>query len=169
MKNKCENMYCEGHSVKCSLTGLTLGDIIGYDGKVCTMCQQTFIRELIRKLARTLVESRPKNNKQVLNYMYGKGAYIADTQSDCDFCRNAYTCDELNHDNDLCYKSCGETIGQAVRMLFKTGDNRKTELIVEHNGRYGWETIAVLAPNNCPFCGRPLDENATKYKIHMRG
>lgn len=83
---------------------------------------------------------------------------------DCDFCRNAYTCDELDHDNDLSSISCGLTIGQGVRMMFTSGDNRRTELTVEHAGRYGWETIARLDPNYCPFCGRLLFENIVKRR-----
>ena len=85
---------------------------------------------------------------------------------DCDFCRNAHTCDELSHNNDLSYMSCGWTIGQAVRMLFRSGDKRNTELMVEHYGRYGWETIATLTPHYCPFCGRKLLENKLKGDNH---
>lgn len=64
MKNKCENMYCEGHDVKCLLTGLTLGDNIGYNGKVCAICQQIFLKELIRRIAKVLIESSLKGDNK---------------------------------------------------------------------------------------------------------
>lgn len=78
---------------------------------------------------------------------------------DCDFCRNAHTCDELSHENDLSYISCGKTRGKALRMLFRSGDNRPTALELEWYGEYGWYGIAELVPNYCPFCGRELVEN----------
>ena len=157
--NKCEHRYCEGHDVKCRLTGLTLGDIMGYDEKLCNVCQQTFIRELVRKLAKVLVESRPNNNKELLNYMYGKRA-LTDMAilHDCDFCRNAYTCEELSHDNDLSYMSVGKG-DDNTRMLFATGDKRPTLLIVETRTDRGFKPIATLKPKYCPFCGRELIEN----------
>ena len=156
---KCENMYCEGHDVKCSLTGLTLGDIMGYDGKVCSICQQTFLRELIRKLSKTLIENRPKNTKQASNYMYGKGVYIDTDLSDCDFCRNADTCEELDHDNDLSYMSCGNSYSNDVRLLFRSGNKRKTALVVDYKYKGCWKQVALFEPTYCPFCGRKLFEN----------
>lgn len=111
--------------------------------------------------------------KQIINRLYGKIAqhnYIyVDTDSllvsDCDYCRNAYTCDELSHDNDLSYMGCGTT-DRLIRMMFRSGDKRPTQLIVEqlcitgiNHQRLEWQLIAALTPNYCPFCGRPLFEN----------
>lgn len=159
MKNKCKNMYCDGHDVKCSLTGLTLGDIMGYDDKVCTICQQTFLRELIIKLAKTVVENRPKNTKEVLNYMYGKAMCKDNMTLDCDFCRNADTCGDLDHDNDLGYISCGTCYSNEVRMFFRSGDKRKTVLLIEYKYKGCWKPLAQFEPAYCPFCGRNLFEN----------
>lgn len=84
---------------------------------------------------------------------------------DCDYCRNANTCDELSHDNDLSFMSCGST-EKGIRMMFQSGDKRLTQLIVEELTPYGfkfdnlkWKLIATFTPNYCPFCGRPLVEN----------
>lgn len=85
--------------------------------------------------------------------------------SDCDYCRNAYTCDELYHDNDLSYMGCGTTDSH-IRMMFRSGGKRPTQLIVEqlcttgiNYQRLEWQLIAALTPKYCPFCGRPLFEN----------
>ena len=162
--NKCEFRYCEGHDVKCRLTGLTLGDIMGYDEKLCNICHQTFIRELVRKLANVLVYSRPNNNKELLNYMYGKHTSTDAILHDCDFCRNAYTCKELDHDNDLSYMSCGTIAGNNLRFLFASGNKRPTQLLVEAMGSCGWHTVGVLSPTYFPFCGRYLFENYIKER-----
>lgn len=84
---------------------------------------------------------------------------------DCDFCRNAYTCDELYHGNDLSYISCG-IVDKGFRMFFRSGGAATTELIVEqlwtkglNHNKLEWELIGRFIPNYCPFCGRPLFEN----------
>lgn len=111
--------------------------------------------------------------KQILNRFYGKytqhNFIYADTDSilveDCDFCRNAHTCEELDNDNDLSYRSCGN-VDTGFRMMFQTGDNRPTQLIIEQLRTTGlnhnalkWELVGTFTPNYCPFCGRPLIEN----------
>lgn len=111
--------------------------------------------------------------KQILNRFYGKygqhNFIYADTDSilveGCDYCRNAHTCEELDNDNDLSYRSCG-TVDTGFRMMFRTGDNRPTQLIIEQLRITGlnynalkWELVGAFTPNYCPFCGRPLIEN----------
>lgn len=81
---------------------------------------------------------------------------------DCDYCRNANTCDELSHTNDLSYKSCG-IVDEKTRMFFKTGDNRVTQIIVEHETNFGVDIIAHFIPKYCPFCGRELVENKRHF------
>lgn len=111
--------------------------------------------------------------KRIINRFYGKyGQYnfiYGDTDSaifvDCDFCRNANTCSELNHANDLSYMACG-IADKGFRMLFSSGGKMKTELLVEqlcitglNHDRLEWQLVARFIPNYCPFCGRPLFEN----------
>lgn len=80
---------------------------------------------------------------------------------DCDYCRNANTCEDLSHDNDLSYKSCG-IVDNKTRMYFKTGDNSVTQILVEIDTPFGRDLIGRLIPNYCPFCGRMLVENIKK-------
>lgn len=106
--------------------------------------------------------------KTALNRIYGRtmmstAKLYVDTDSildiDCDFCRNANTCPELTPPyNDLSYMSCG-LVWDDVRMLFRSGNNLKTKLLVEKWDGKQWEILGELAPNYCPFCGRPLFEN----------
>ena len=112
--------------------------------------------------------------KTMLNRIYGRAMMAnvqlyVDTDSlldiDCDFCRNTHTCEELDNDNDLSYRSCG-TVDTGFRMMFRTGDNRPTQLIIEQLRITGlnynalkWELVGAFTPNYCPFCGRPLIEN----------
>lgn len=83
---------------------------------------------------------------------------------DCDYCINANTCEDLNHDNDLSYKPCG-VVDAKTRMYFKTGDRKITQILVEIDTPFGVDIVAHLIPNYCPFCGRELIENTKKYNI----
>lgn len=78
---------------------------------------------------------------------------------DCDYCRNAYTCEGLSHDDDLSYKGCGVVADSNIRLMFRTGDGRTTKLLVETYTPHGWVIVADLVPKYCPFCGRMLVEN----------
>lgn len=39
MSKICDYAYCKGDDVICGITGNVLGDIIGYDGKICSICK----------------------------------------------------------------------------------------------------------------------------------
>lgn len=86
------------------------------------------------------------------------------TNHDCNYCRNANTCEDLNHGNDLSYKTCG-LVECGARLFFKTGNAQVTELFVETYRNNRLEVIARLVPNYCPFCGRELVENTKKFNI----
>lgn len=51
----CNYVYCKGNDVVCGITGNVLGDIMGYDGKICANCRY--------------------NKKKRLNSVYGLQAY----------------------------------------------------------------------------------------------
>lgn len=74
--------------------------------------------------------------------------------TDCDFCRNAFTDGDLSHDNDLSYSPIG-AVEPSYRAFLRTGDRRKTAIMVE----YGSELAFIYAPKYCPECGRHLLEN----------
>ena len=105
--------------------------------------------------------------KTMLNRIYGRAMLetvklYVDTDSlldiDCDFCRNANTCPELSYDNDLSYKQCGIAC-DGVRILFRSGANLTTKILVEKWDGKQWKILGELIPICCPFCGRPLFEN----------
>lgn len=80
---------------------------------------------------------------------------------DCDFCRNAYTDEELSHDNDLSYLTIGKCdTTKNIRAYLRSGDKKHTVLMVEE----GHDLIWIYHPNFCPNCGRELTEN----KINKR-
>lgn len=39
MSKICDYIYCNGNDIFCGITGNTLGDIMGYDGKFCINCK----------------------------------------------------------------------------------------------------------------------------------
>lgn len=129
---------------------------MGFDDKFCDICTREFIKALTSKIAKTLFIVACEKN-----------ITTPKVNTDCDFCRNANTCDELNHDNDLSYIPCGST-DEKTRLLFKSGDARPTELLVERRGEKRWELIGHFTPNYCPFCGRLLFENM-KTKENRNG
>lgn len=51
----CDYVYCNGNDVVCGITGNVLGDIMGYDGKICSKCKH--------------------NKKKRLNSVYGLQHY----------------------------------------------------------------------------------------------
>ena len=73
---------------------------------------------------------------------------------DCTYCKNAYTDESLNHDNDLSYFKIGEP-DEEYRAYLRTGDKRATALLVEKGNELKW----AYYPNYCPNCGRELKEN----------
>lgn len=77
----------------------------------------------------------------------------------CKMCVNASVDGELNHDNDLSYIGIG-SCEKGLRLLFKTGDGKPTEILVERwDDKHGWQTVGFYRPAYCPNCGRPLVEN----------
>ena len=78
----------------------------------------------------------------------------------CRFCISAFVDDELDFDSDLSYISCGESLCDDVRILFRSGDRKPVSLLFEGRGDCGWTTIAEFIPRFCPFCGRELLENS---------
>lgn len=114
--------------------------------------------------------------RRMHNSHYGKTGQYNSIYRDCDFCKNAHTDDELHHDDDLSYIACGD-VDKGYRMLFRTGDNRPTKLIIEQFRPIGinfdvpnWELVGEFTPNYCPFCGRPLFENMLEKRIkHLKG
>lgn len=77
---------------------------------------------------------------------------------DCDFCRNALTDEELHHHEDLSYTHIG-AVDQNYLAYYRTGDKRKTVLMVEYNNKGTKELAWIYAPKYCPECGRKLYEN----------
>lgn len=55
MSKICDYVYCKGNDVVCGITGNVLGDIMGYDGKICSNCKH--------------------NIKKILNSVYGLHDY----------------------------------------------------------------------------------------------
>ena len=55
MSKICNYVYCNGNDVVCGITGNVLGDIMGYDGKICINCIH--------------------NKKRILNSVYGLQPY----------------------------------------------------------------------------------------------
>lgn len=55
MSKICDYVYCKGDDVICGITGNVLGDIMGYDGKICGICKHI--------------------TKEMLNSVYGLDAY----------------------------------------------------------------------------------------------
>lgn len=95
------------------------------------------------------------SNDFVLGLALGEDeARSAIRRNDCDFCRNAHTCNQLSHDNDLAYRSIGK-VDDAYRLYFRTGNDRPTSLLFE----YGNELVGFYRPRFCPECGRELFEN----------
>lgn len=82
-----------------------------------------------------------------------------DTTTDCDYCKNAYTDEDLNHDNDLSYMSVGKC-NEGHRAFFRTGAKGYTALLVEQGNEPIWE----YHPKFCPNCGRRLLENELKAR-----
>lgn len=77
----------------------------------------------------------------------------------CKMCLNATVDGDLRHDNDLSYIGIGDC-NPGLRMMFKTGDGRPTEIVVERwDSVCGWNTVGVYRPAYCPNCGRLLVEN----------
>ncbi len=83
----------------------------------------------------------------------------------CRMCGNASTDPELRSDNDLCYIGVG-TFDKNRRMLFRTGDGRPTELLVEEWQVDQWRLIGYYRPLYCPNCGRRLIENEGKKEFN---
>lgn len=81
----------------------------------------------------------------------------------CGMCDNAYTNPELTHYNDLSCFSLGK-FESGKRMMFRSGDHRPTELIIEElKEDRCWHLIGKYIPKCCPNCGRELIENR-RYK-----
>ena len=55
MSKICDYVYCKGDDVICGITGNVLGDIMGYDSKICSICKHI--------------------TKEMLNSVYGLDAY----------------------------------------------------------------------------------------------
>ena len=79
---------------------------------------------------------------------------------DCDRCRNAYTCEELTHDNDMTVSTIG-TMPRYKRLVYITGGYGLPRIEYEEwNDQYGvWSTKGTFYPLYCPFCGRKIEEN----------
>lgn len=77
----------------------------------------------------------------------------------CRMCVNAATEEELTPDDDLSYIGIGEC-EDGLRMMFRTGDGKPTEILVERfHEKHGWQTVGLYRPAYCPNCGRLLVEN----------
>lgn len=78
----------------------------------------------------------------------------------CFMCTNAHTDPELNSDNDLSYITIGDFTPKR-RMMFRSGDGRTTQIIVEEfDEKSGcWQLVGFYRPKFCPNCGRELIEN----------
>ena len=126
----------------CMLKQKILGDIMGYDNKECLLCDEN--TTTVARYSSFTCDTNDENSS---------------TLKDCDFCRNANTDDELSHDNDLSYMCCGRVIDDNYQIHLRTGDKRKTLIIIDQKTERGWKPIAEIIPNNCPFCGRILIEN----------
>lgn len=141
-KQKCGFMKCDGCDVVCTLHNITLGDIMGYSGKTCDICTLSFFNSLSKRLAKSLCVLAKEEKL-----------------TDCDYCRNAYTCEELSPNNDLSFITLSYDTNSNTRIMLRTGDRQATVLLFEERTKYGWKPIHTLVLRNCPFCGRELVEN----------
>lgn len=79
----------------------------------------------------------------------------------CKYCDNAYTNEELDHDND--FSSCGiGSIEKGHSMFMTTGAYRSTviEILKWDDNNQRNHTLGIYVPKYCPECGRELFENA---------
>ena len=79
-------------------------------------------------------------------------------QQPCRYCLNAFVCDELHSNNDLSYIDV-PIADPDHRVLFRSGDGRKTGFVIEERFLGEWVYIGEFHPSFCPFCGRVLIEN----------
>lgn len=138
----CGFMKCTEHDVVCTLHNIVLGDAKDYSGDTCNICTLSFFNALSKRLAKAVCVPRKKEKL-----------------SDCDYCRNAVTCGELTHDNDLSYAHLAYHTDSNTRMFFRTGNNQATVILVEEYTKFGWKPTMTVIPQYCPFCGRELVEN----------
>jgi hypothetical protein len=73
----------------------------------------------------------------------------------CKYCCNAYVEPALDIDNDLGYRSVGDSVTDGYSMFIRSGDDKPTAIIVSH----GSNDIIYYKMRYCPNCGRYLFEN----------
>lgn len=73
-------------------------------------------------------------------------------------CDNAKVNPELTSENDLSYHILGTTY-HGYRIVFRSGDNRATAILIEVVEDAEWRAIGEYRPLYCPNCGRKLIEN----------
>lgn len=76
----------------------------------------------------------------------------------CFLCDNAKVNTEITSENDLSYHVLG-SVYRGYRLLFRSGNNKPTAILIEGIEDAGWVTIGEYVPKYCPNCGRKLLEN----------
>lgn len=64
MSKICDYVYCKGDDVICGITGKVLGDIMGYDGKICSIC-----KHITKEMLNSAYGLEPYDKKILIKYV----------------------------------------------------------------------------------------------------